>query len=163
MPPNLLQLVAYIIGARLDYGNSLLYVRRPSRSATSTVFSVFRQIRTRSLMYYQELHRSSATDRASVAVVLAADSSISSSASTRHARIHSGTPICLVSEMHRHQSPTALRSILSCSSRANGLPLGIFGRPLIKWFDSCYLTVVCLSVCDVRALWPNSWMDQDET
>jgi len=29
----------------------------------------------------------------------------------------------------------------------------------------CYQTVVCpvLSLCDVRALWPNGWTDQDET
>jgi len=30
----------------------------------------------------------------------------------------------------------------------------------------CYRTVVlsvCLSVCDVGVLWPNGWMDQDET
>jgi len=47
----------------------------------------------------------------------------------------------------------------------------IFGRPFVKWFTLCYHTVVypaclcCLSfpVCDVGVLWPNSWMDQDET
>jgi len=27
----------------------------------------------------------------------------------------------------------------------------------------CPVCPVCLSVCDVRALWPNGWMDQDET
>jgi len=25
------------------------------------------------------------------------------------------------------------------------------------------LSVRCLSVCDVRALWPNGWTDEDET
>jgi len=41
----------------------------------------------------------------------------------------------------------------------------IFGRPFVL----CYQTVcriclsVCLSVCDVGVLWPNGWMDQDET
>ena len=33
-------------------------------------------------------------------------------------------------------------------------------------FALCYRTVVCLSVlsvCNVRALWPNGWTDQDET
>jgi len=42
----------------------------------------------------------------------------------------------------------------------------IFGRPFVKRFALCYRTVVCLSVCpvcDVRAQWPNGWMDQDET
>jgi len=41
-----------------------------------------------------------------------------------------------------------------------------FGRPFVKRFALCYRTVVlsvCLSVCDVGALWPNGWMDQDET
>jgi len=49
----------------------------------------------------------------------------------------------------------------------------VFGRPFVKRFALCYKTVVCLSVClsvlsclslcDVRALWPNGWTDQDET
>jgi len=55
----------------------------------------------------------------------------------------------------------------------------IFGRPFVKRFALCYRSVVCpgpvcpvcpvcpgcpsvLSVSDVRALWPNSWTDQDE-
>ena len=44
----------------------------------------------------------------------------------------------------------------------------IFGRPFVKPFALCYRSVVCLScpvslsVCDVRALWPNGWTDQDE-
>ena len=41
----------------------------------------------------------------------------------------------------------------------------VFGRPFIKRFALCYRTVV-LSVCpvyNVGALWPNGWMDQDET
>jgi len=47
----------------------------------------------------------------------------------------------------------------------------VFGRPFIKLFARCYRTIVlsvlcvpsCLSVCDVGVLWPNGWMDQDET
>ena len=41
----------------------------------------------------------------------------------------------------------------------------IFGRPSVKRFALCYRTVFLsvLSVCDVRALWPNGWTDQDET
>jgi len=38
----------------------------------------------------------------------------------------------------------------------------IFGWPFVKRFALCYWTVVC-PVCDVGALWPNCWMDQDET
>jgi len=38
----------------------------------------------------------------------------------------------------------------------------IFGRPFVKWFALCYLTVVC-PVCNVGVLWPNGWMDQDAT
>jgi len=37
----------------------------------------------------------------------------------------------------------------------------IIGRPFIKRFALCYWTTV-LSVCDVGALWPNGWTDQDE-
>jgi len=51
----------------------------------------------------------------------------------------------------------------------------VFGRQFVKRFALCYRSVVCLSVCpvcpvlsclsvcDVRALWPNGWTDQDET
>ena len=39
----------------------------------------------------------------------------------------------------------------------------IFGRPFVKRFALCYRSVVCLSVCDVGVLWPNGWMDPDET
>jgi len=40
-----------------------------------------------------------------------------------------------------------------------------FGRPFVKRFALCYRTVVLsvLSDYDVGALWPNAWMDQDET
>ena len=56
------------------------------------------------------------------------------------------------------------------------LILEVFGRPFVKRFALCYRSVVlsvclsclyvlsvCLSVCNVGALWPNGWMDQDET
>jgi len=41
----------------------------------------------------------------------------------------------------------------------------LFGRPFVKWFALCYRTVVLsvCPVCNVRALWPNGWTDQDET
>ena len=43
-----------------------------------------------------------------------------------------------------------------------------FGPPFVKRFTLCYRTVVLsicpvLSVCNVGALCPNGWMDQDET
>ena len=41
----------------------------------------------------------------------------------------------------------------------------IFGRPFVKRFALSYRTVVCLSClsdCSV-GVWPNGWMDQDET
>jgi len=38
----------------------------------------------------------------------------------------------------------------------------VSGRPFVKRFALCYGTVVCLS-CPVCILWPNVWMDQDET
>ena len=34
----------------------------------------------------------------------------------------------------------------------------VFERPFVKRFALCYRSVV-LSVCDVRALWPNGWTD----
>ena len=44
----------------------------------------------------------------------------------------------------------------------------MIGRPFVKRLALCYRSVVlsvlsCLSVCDVRALWPNGWTDQGET
>jgi len=48
--------------------------------------------------------------------------------------------------------------------------VNVFGRPFVKRFALRYRTVVLscpvcpvLSVCVVRALWPNGWTDQDET
>jgi len=41
-----------------------------------------------------------------------------------------------------------------------------FGRPFVKRFALCYQSVVYLSVCpvcNVGVLWPDGWMDQDET
>jgi len=40
----------------------------------------------------------------------------------------------------------------------------LFGLPFVKWFAHMLLHC-CLScpVCDIRVLWPNSWMDQDAT
>jgi len=38
----------------------------------------------------------------------------------------------------------------------------VFGRPYVKRFALSYRTVV-LFVCDVDVLWPNGWMDEDET
>jgi len=40
-----------------------------------------------------------------------------------------------------------------------------FGRPFVKRLALCYQTDVfpVCSVCDVGVLWPNGWMDQDET
>jgi len=57
----------------------------------------------------------------------------------------------------------------SSSSSCSSTLCLIFGRPFVKRFALCYWTIVlsclsvCLSVCDVRALWPNGWTDQDET
>ena len=54
---------------------------------------------------------------------------------------------------------------------ATTLPLTVFGRLFVKRFALCYWSIVlscpvlsvCLSACDVDALWPNGWADQDET
>jgi len=36
-------------------------------------------------------------------------------------------------------------------------------RPFVKRFASAIRPLSVLSVCDVGVLWPNAWMDQDET
>ena len=36
-------------------------------------------------------------------------------------------------------------------------------RVFAKWFALRHRSIVCLSACNVGALWPNGWMDQDET
>jgi len=51
---------------------------------------------------------------------------------------------------------------------AYGMMTFHFGRPFVKRLALCYRTVVlsaCLScrVCDIGILWPNGWMDEDET
>jgi len=51
------------------------------------------------------------------------------------------------------------------------LSLSVFGRQFVKRLARCSRTVVCpvlscpvcLAVCDVGVLWPNSWMDQGAT
>ena len=55
---------------------------------------------------------------------------------------------------------------ISTRVQTNEMPFLNFllvGRPFVKQFALCYQTVRCLSVCDVGALSPNGWMDQDET
>ena len=43
-------------------------------------------------------------------------------------------------------------------------PAVVIGRQFVKRFAMLsVLCPICLSVCDVRALWPNGWTDQDET
>jgi len=41
----------------------------------------------------------------------------------------------------------------------------VFGRPFVRQFALCYRAVVLsvCPVCNVGVLWPNGWMDQDET
>ena len=40
----------------------------------------------------------------------------------------------------------------------------IFGQPFVKRFALCYWTIVLFCpVCHVGVLWPNGWMDEDET
>ena len=50
---------------------------------------------------------------------------------------------------------------------AHRLNDAVFGQPFVKRFALCSMLsdrcLSVLSVCDVRALWPNGWMDQDET
>ena len=46
--------------------------------------------------------------------------------------------------------------------------LPVFARPFVKTVrptqsDRCLPCLSCLTACDVGVLWPNGWMDQDET
>ena len=54
----------------------------------------------------------------------------------------------------------------------NGVMVSVLGRPFVKRFALCYQSVVLsigpvhlsvCPVCDIHALWPNGWTDQDET
>jgi len=72
----------------------------------------------------------------------------------------------------RHRRAIAKNSEnFSLKSCVTGLQVRgyVFGRPFVKRFALWYKSVVCpvclsvLSVCNVRALWPNGWTDQDET
>ena len=71
--------------------------------------------------------------------------------------------------------PTCWRALCICLPNLVRIPLTvpetglIFGWPFVKRFALCYRTIalfvfpVCLSVCNVGVLWPNAWMDQNET
>jgi len=50
----------------------------------------------------------------------------------------------------------------------HSLPLAMYhfiivGRPFVKRFAVCYRSVIYLLSCNGVVLWPNGWMDQDET
>jgi len=65
------------------------------------------------------------------------------SSTTAFAQDH--CPLCMTARAIKTYEPTCI------------------GRPFVKRFALCYQTVVCLSVCNVGALSPNGWTDQDET
>ena len=59
-------------------------------------------------------------------------------------------------QFHRQSS-----SVINCHT----FLFYVFRRPFVKRLALCYRTVVLslsCPVCDVGALWPNGWMDQDE-
>ena len=55
--------------------------------------------------------------------------------------------------------------VWSLSKDDLAISLVFFEWPFVKRFALSYRTVVCLSclLCDVGVLWPNGWMDEDET
>jgi len=81
-----------------------------------------------------------------------------------HAKFHLDPPNRLPTIQQRHRQTERQDRQHSGSIRRT-----VFGRPFVKRFALCYRSVVCpvclsvCPVCDVRALWPNSWTDQDET
>ena len=82
---------------------------------------------------------------------------------------------CTCHQLDRLTTHDGPHTITSCENSIRvvvGNWMDVFGRPFVKRIALCYQTVVCLSVCpvlyvlsvcNVRALWPNGWMDQDET
>jgi len=87
---------------------------------------------------------------------------------------------CLVAEIRRlglvSVSWNCRKVLVSVSSRRKNrmsqsrklrsrLHPWIFGRLFVKRFALCFWTIVCpvCPVCDIGVLWPNGWMDEDET
>jgi len=72
---------------------------------------------------------------------------------------------CLSIQPFGHTTPM-LQTDRQTGQRSHSIERTVFGRPFVKRFALCYRTVVCPSVCpacNVGVLWPNGWMDQDET
>ena len=57
---------------------------------------------------------------------------------------------------------TGYDDISATATSIKGRLYVVMRRPFVKQFALCYRSVV-LAVCDVGVLWPNGWMDQDET
>ena len=73
--------------------------------------------------------------------------------------------------LHCHQKRTEPRQQTACTESFVKFGHVVFGQRFVKRFALCYRTVVLsvsmscpvLSVCDVGVLWPNGWIDQNET
>jgi len=68
----------------------------------------------------------------------------------------------------RHRQTGEKQTDIQPGQQSDSIGQTVFGRPFVKRFALCYrsvvcLSYVCLSVCNVGVLWPNSWTDQDET
>jgi len=80
-----------------------------------------------------------------------------------HAKFHLDPPNRMATILQRY------RQTERQTDRQDREPSDSIGRTVLqtvapKQFTLCYQIVVCLScLCDVGVLWPNGWMDQDET
>ena len=67
---------------------------------------------------------------------------------------------------NRQTMTVTMHILLGGGNNNNSNNAFIFGRPTVCKIVRpmlSYRCPVCLSVCDVGVLWPNGWMDQDET
>ena len=67
--------------------------------------------------------------------------------------------------LHCRQRRTEPRPQVTCTENFVKFGHVVFRRPFVKQFALCHPTVVLsvCPVCDVGVLWPNGWMDEDET
>ena len=77
--------------------------------------------------------------------------------------------VCNISVVFFETQCTYLHRSSCKTSQSSGVAVASLGDcPNCCWATDCktvcpMLSVRCLSVCDVGILWPNGWMDRDET
>jgi len=64
---------------------------------------------------------------------------------------------------HFYHTRMSQRDRQTDRQRCHSIERSVVGRPLVKRSPYAIRPLKCLSFCDVSVLWPNGWMDQDET